>query len=56
MSGVSNFSDLDNIEISTFSFHELSPGYISGSMGLILGSSGYWTLSFKKAKWFLSNA
>ena len=48
-------NDLGNIEVATFDFKHIAAATISGSLGLLPGSGGYWSIKFQQAKWTLVN-
>ena len=56
LSGRLTSSDLEGLEISTFTFDDAGPDRISGKLGFIPGSPsvGYWELNFSGARWCLS--
>jgi len=53
MSGQLSISDLSNLEVASFQFSHIEPGYISGCICLLPGSAGYWRIAFSKAQWQL---
>ena len=53
LSGQSTWNDLSNIEVASFDFQHIAAATISGSLGLLPGSGGYWSIKFQQAKWSL---
>ena len=48
--------DLDSLEISSLSYTLDSVGRISGTIGLLPGHAGFWSISFANAAWSLGEA
>jgi hypothetical protein len=49
--GEASLSVLDNLEITDFDFAVSAPGRITGTLGILSGHQGYWTIRFKNAAW-----
>ena len=48
--------DLDGLEISSLTYTLSSVGRISGTIGLLPGRAGFWSISFANAAWSLGEA
>ena len=51
--GKLSLKDLGNFEITDFDVEELAPGRITGSLGILCGNAGYWTVRITNALWQL---
>jgi hypothetical protein len=56
ITGLLTRKDLDNLEVSSLSYTLDSVGHISGTLGLLPGHAGFWSISFAKAMWSLGEA
>lgn len=43
--------DLNDLEVSTFSYSLGASGLLSGALGLLPGRAGYWKVEFQEAEW-----
>jgi len=53
MQGKLSLKDLANLEITDFDVEESEPGRITGSLGILFGGTGYWTIRVTNALWLL---
>ena len=51
--GKLSLKDLGNLEITDFDVEEPTPGRITGSLGMLCGDAGYWTVGITNALWQL---
>lgn len=54
ISGSLSPGDLAQLEVSTFSYELSASGRISGKIGILAGSAGYWEFAFTNAHWQLA--
>ena len=51
LTGALSAQDLNALEVSTLDYALSSTGRISGTIGILPGEAGYWTISFRNAIW-----
>jgi hypothetical protein len=51
--GKLSLKDFGSLEITDFDVSESSPGRITGSLGILFGGTGYWTIRITNALWQL---
>ena len=45
--------DWSDLEVSRFDYHSGDDGRLSGTLGVLPGSAGFWTIAFDNAQWEL---
>ena len=53
MEGRLSADDRQRLEVARFEYSPAGDGRISGTLGLLPGSAGYWELAFEDARWAL---
>lgn len=49
--GKLSLKELDDLEITDFDVAESAPGRVTGTLGILYGGTGYWTIHVANAIW-----
>ena len=49
--GKLSLKELDDLEIADFDIAESAPGRVTGTLGMLYGGTGYWTIRVENAIW-----